>query len=292
MAIAALAGVLGFFSAGSAESSNGFYTPIRCDNCKSENDFYAEAINAGYGHFLVYNLPDGTMRYWHVPRQQPGNPGGGTRPMASNAAPINRTPPQEATAELRAAREVYVIGGGTLRPTINVPVAALGVNHNIRTKTAYDLVRDRNMQAMLESATGDIHVLTQVTNADFMTAFADLKSLAASLLGLKDQASLVLRVVFSDGSYAHFRVSIDHPNGEYLAESARTAAGQFIPSDISQVQGEWSNYGGENLESIHRHFERLGARMITIGAQTGTSTAISCATEGNHTVCRVTRVIY
>src|SRR5699024_3618987 len=104
-------------------------------------------------------------------------------------------------------RNVYTIGGNTLRPIINVPVTELDLPTSfIHEKTVYDLVHDQNLQAMLESAAGSSDVISRVTSSSLLTALADLVSLSTSALGLKNQAALIFRIEMSDGSTVHLRV--------------------------------------------------------------------------------------
>lgn len=272
-----------------------FYKPQRCDTCTTSNDFRAKAVAAGQGHHLIYNLPANIIEYWHVTAEGPapgGPPGGPRAGVMSGSEALSRIVPAEATQELGKAHTLHVIGGGTLRPIINVPISHLNVNPSIRGKTAFDFVHDNNMQAMIESAAGDAAVISSVTQTNLLTALADLQSLATTVLGLKDQAALIFKVVYTDGSYVHIRINLDHPNGEYLLDSARTAADQLIPRHIDQVQGEWTNYGGDNLGRMAEHMGNMGATMTFVGPSTGTITSIVCSGTGTDKICRVERVIY
>lgn len=205
---------------------------------------------------------------------------------------MQRTPPSEATHELRAANRIYTSGRGTLRPVYNVPVSNLNVLPHVKVQTAHDLVRDKNMQGMLESAIGDIEAMTRIIDPGVLDGFVDMGQLAASYLGLKQQTAMLVRVVFEDGSYADFKATIDHTTAEYLVDTPRTASGQVIPSDISQVDGTWTNFGGDNLDRLANHFRGLGAQIVNMGPQTGVATSIVCTGTGTDRVCRVQRVIW
>ncbi|WP_236621804.1 hypothetical protein [Luteimonas huabeiensis] len=215
---------------------------------------------------------------------------GATAAVASSTA-LERIPPVEAVNELNKAHTLHAIGGD-LRPMFNVPVHMLGLPASHRTKTAYEFVKDYNMRSMVSSAVGDAGVISQVTSSNLIGALQDLKSLVTSYLGLRDQAGLIFKVVFTDGSYVQFTVDIDSPLGTYIEDSARTAAGQAIPSSIDDVRGTWTNGGGDNLGPMADHFGRLGATMTFVGAAGGAITSIVCSGVGAEKVCRVTRVIY
>ncbi|MEN4904843.1 hypothetical protein [Luteimonas sp. TWI1416] len=296
-AVGALAGVLAFFSAGNVDASNGFYKPIRCDTCVTENDFYAQAINAGNGHFLVYNLPAGTMQYWHIPSDPtPGNPGRPDRPMSigvlSGQSGTKRIPPAEATQELRIATQAYSYGKNTLRPIYVVPVERLTQYPHVRDSTVHDLVRDKNMQRMLETATGDTATLAAAVDPNFLERLVEMGQVAVSYLKLKEQTAAIIKVVFKDGSYAYFKATVNNPNGEYQADSPRTAGDQYVPSDIAEVEGTWSSHGGDNLDRMAQHFRDLGAQIVNLGPQTGSANTISCTGAGQNRTCRVVRVIW
>ncbi|MCD9033403.1 hypothetical protein LDO32_16940 [Luteimonas sp. Y-2-2-4F] len=268
-----------------------FYKAQRCDTCTTSEQFRGRAIAAGQGHHLVFNLLTNQIEYWHVPADAGGPPGTPRASVATSQAQA-RTVPAAATQELDRAHTLHVIGGGTLRPIINVPISELNVNPSVRAKSAYEFVSDYNMQAMIESAAGDAGVVSRVTGENLISALSDLMSLATSYLGLKDQSALIFRVVFTDGSYVHVRISLDHPNGEYLLDSARTAGDQLIPRHLDQVNGEWTNYGGDNLGPMAEHMQTMGATMSFVGPSSGTIISIVCSGTGLDKVCRVEKVIY
>lgn len=275
-----------------------FYTPQRCDTCTTSADFKARALAAGQGHHLVYNLPGNKIEYWHVvvDRPGPGGPGGPENPRAvgpsavgpmSGARAESRVVPAAASEEFNKARTLHVIGGGTLRPIINVPISYLDVYPSVGSKTAYDFVNDYNMKGMIESAAGDAELISEIVGSNLLTALADLKGLATSLVGLKNQADLIFRIVMTDGSSVDIRIRLDHPNGEYLAESARTAGGQPIPENVHQIQGEWTNEGGDDLQPLVNHFAHLGATIHYYGPSNGVIRTTVCSGSGAQRICEV-----
>jgi len=258
---------------------------IRCDVCTQDLDFRREAELAGQGTHLVYNLNDNILQQWYV-----GPPAGGDKPSRVTSAPRatptgsgagtrKRAPPPGASEELRRAHELYVKGGSSIKPIVVVPVDRLGLNPSARDKTAYEFVLDYNLRSMVESAAGSTDVISQVASANILTALADLTSVGTSYLGLKDQAALLLKVVFKDGSSVIIRVDLDHANGQYENDSARTTGGQAIPADVQQLRGEWTNYGGDDLNRMADQMRRLGA-TVTFAGQGRVVHAISCTPEG------------
>jgi hypothetical protein len=267
--------------------------PLRCDTCQNDGDFRAEAVRMGPGTHLVYNVGANVIQQYYVGSSSGGG-GGGEVPRAARAANpvvLKQTPPAVAVEEVRRGNRVYVEGGQTLRPTYVVPVEMLGLNPDARSRTAYDYVRDQNLRAMVESAAGNVNVISQVVGANVLTAVSDLIQLASNYTGLRDQARLMFKVVFKDGSYVTIVVNLEHQNGQSEPGSERTAAGQLIPSEIQQVQGTWTDYGGENLAAMATHMSGLGAAMVYSGPTSGSITGIVCSGSGNGKTCVVQYMI-
>lgn len=268
--------------------------PVRCDTCQIDGDFRAEAVRMGPGTHLVYNVGANVIQQYYVGSNTSGGGGGGQEPRAARAAGpvvLKQTPPPAAVEEVRRGNRVYVEGGQTLRPTYVVPVEVLGLNPDARSKTAYDYVGDYNLRAMVESAAGNVDVISKVVGANVLTAVSDLIQLASNYTGLRDQARLMFKVVFKDGSYVTIVVNLEHQNGQSEPGSERTAAGQLIPSDIQQVQGTWTDYGGENLAAMASHMGGLGAAMVSSGPTSGSITGIVCSGSGNGKTCVVQYMI-
>ncbi|MBT2767591.1 hypothetical protein J7J08_08060 [Stenotrophomonas sp. ISL-67] len=267
--------------------------PVRCDTCRDDGDFRAEAIKLGPGTHLVYNVGANVIQQYYIKSSTSG--GGGQEPRAARAASqvvLKQTPPPAAVEELRRGNRVYVEGGMSLRPTYVVPVDVLGLNPDARSKTAYDYVRDQNLRAMVESATGNVNVITNIVDANVLTSMSDLVQMTTNYTGLRDQARLMFRVVFKDGSYVTVIVNLEHQNGESEVGSERTAAGQLIPADIQQVQGTWTDYGGENLGRMADHMASLGASMKYTGPTTsGFVKGITCSGSANGKTCVVEYMI-
>lgn len=252
---------------------------IRCDTCRIDQDFRAEAVKMGAGTHLVYNLRANVIQQYYVGHDDTGAGGGEvTRAVRSAGSVVQRqTPPASAVEEVRRGTRVMVEGGGTWRATYVVPVDMLGLNPDARSRTGYDYVRDRNLRGMVESAAGNVDVISQVVGAHGLTAATDLPRLAANDTGLRDQARLMFNVVFKDGSYVTIIVNPEHQNGESEQGSERTAAGQLIPSDLQGVEGTWTDHGGENLARMATHMASLGATMTSSGPPGGSVKAITCS---------------
>lgn len=97
----------------------------------------------------------------------------------------------------------------------------------VRTGTARVLAGDRNLQGMLESAVGDIEVLTQVIGAQTLIAMRDAEN--ARRAPAEFQARIT--VVFDDHSEAEFIVAVGHPVAMYVIGSARGADGARLEDD-------------------------------------------------------------
>lgn len=274
---------------------------IRCDTCMHSGDFRAQAVARGPGVHIVYNITNDTLQQYYVgsgmggggpgvPRSGLPSAGVGNPVIPAAARPVVRqqTPPAAAVQEVRAGHRIYLEGGMTLRPTIVVPVSQLGLNANAASKTAYDYVGDYNLQAMVESATGNVEFITRVVNAGFVSALSDLIQMASNFTGLRDQARMMFKIVFSDGSYVTVIVDLQNQNGKTEPSSARTPNGQLIPTDIQELRGEWTNAGGENLNRMAEHMSTLGATVKSTGSiGTGVVRGITCSGSGSEKICHV-----
>lgn len=219
---------MGLIVLGALLGTSAVARPIRCDTCKIPGDFMREAEAAGAGAHIVFNVKDQLVSMWTVAHDESTDGAIARTITSTREIPV----PLGIAEELRQAHGLYVQGGGTLRPLFVVPVARLGVNPHIRDKTAYEFVLDRNMQAMIETAAGSSAVISELTPADIQTALVDFASSVTDHLDLRDQAALMLKVMFKDGSYVIIKVDRDHANGQYEPDSARAATGQRIPTDI------------------------------------------------------------
>lgn len=265
---------------------------IRCDTCASDLEFREQALVQGQGTHNIYNLFDNTIQTWQVPKQDTGTDPWRVdqkKPLATRAAaqpPVRVATSPQAVTELDRAHRVFVSGGYTLKPIINVPVGIVNVP-SAQSKTAIDVLSDFNLRSMLASGVASNGVYSTVVGTNLATALADLLAVAASPLGLKQQAGVTFRLVMADGSTIDFKISLDATNGEYINGSARTPGGQLIPDNINQVQGEWTSAGGDNLEGMAGYMGALGASMNNIGA--GGVTRIACVSAGETRVCTVYR---
>ncbi len=163
----------------------------------------------------------------------------------------------------------------------------LGLNPDARSRTAYDYVRDQNLRGMVESAVGNVNVISQVVGGHGLTAATDLPRLAANDTGFRDLARPMFKVIFKDGSFVMIAVNPEHQNGESEQGSERTAAGQFIPSDLQGVEGTWTDHGGENLARMATHMASLGATMTSSGPSGGSVKAITCSGTAAAKTCAV-----
>ncbi|MHC1666102.1 hypothetical protein ACODUI_13245 [Stenotrophomonas geniculata] len=286
---AGLLALVGFISFAPAVEAKA----VRCDTCTRDLDFRNEAVRLGAGTHLVYNVSANLIQQYYIGYDNTGGGGGGGGVVPRAAGPVvqRQTPPSGAVEEVKRAHQVMVEGGGTLRPTYIVPVDVLGLNPSASAKTAYDYVGDHNLRAMVESAAGSTGVITKIVGASVLTAMSDLLQHVTNYTGLRDQARLLMRIVFKDGSYVTVVVNLEYQNGQSEVGSERTAAGQLIPSDIQQVQGEWTDYNGENLGQMVTHLHGLGATMTSSGPSSGSVQAITCSGAGAAKTCHVQYMI-
>lgn len=272
---------MALFAAGIAFGScNAEAAAIRCETCQVDGDFRAEAVRAGTGTHIVYSVAYDTVQQWYVG----SGGGGGTVPTAVRpaATPVvkKQTPPTGATQEVSKAHTLYVIAGNTIRPTYNMPIESLGLNPDAREKSAYDYVTDANLRAMVESAVGSITIMEKVTGSNVLLAMTDMLQLASNYTGLRDQARLIFRIVFKDGSYVSVIVDLTQQNGKSEPGSERTAAGQLIPKEASEISGTWTNYGGDNLAPMVAHIQRMGGTVsFSSGTSGGTINKIVCVAK-------------
>jgi|GEM_PF-6844767 len=95
--------------------------PIRCDTCRDDASFRAEAATAGEGTHLVYNLETGVVQQWYVgpggddeARDPPGLPN--TRRTAEpsdRAREVKQIAPPDATVKHRRGQEASPTGATT-----------------------------------------------------------------------------------------------------------------------------------------------------------------------------------
>jgi len=266
-------------------------TAVRCDTCTRDIDYRNEAIRQGAGTHLIFNVAANRIQQYYI-----GSNGGGgadgSVPRGAGPVVMLQTAPAGAIEEVQRANKVMVEGGGTIRPAFVVPMAVLGLNPSASAKTAYDYVLDNNLRAMVESAAGSANVISRVVGADVLTAMTDLLQHVTNYTGLRDQARLLMRIVFKDGSYVTVIIDLNYQNGKTEPGSERTAAGQLIPADIEAVRGQWSDHGGENLSRMVTHLRTLGATLTPSGpSNSGTIRAIVCSGAGAAKTCDVQYVI-
>ncbi len=276
-----MAAVIGFgLATGDARAA-----AIRCDTCRIDADFRAEAVKMGEGTHLVYNLRTNILQQYYVGYDSTDAGGAEVTRAVRSAGPVvqRQTPPATAGEDIRRGNGVMVEGGGTSRPTYVVPVDMLGLNPDARSRTAYDYALDQNLRGMVESAVGKANVISQVVGAK--------RPLGSNYTGLRDQARLRFKVVFKDGSYVTIIINLEHQNGESERGSERTAAGQAIPSDLQEVEGTWTDHGGENLARMAIHMASLGATMTSSGPPSGSVKAIACSATGAARTCTVEYMI-
>lgn len=203
--------------------------PVRCDTCRVDADFRAEAIRMDPGTHLVYNLGANVIQQYRVSSDVEGRREVSRDADAAGAGVQEPSPPPAAVEEVRRSSPLYPGGGQTLRPAYVVPIEILGLNPDARSRTAVDYVRDQNLRAMVESAMGNGDVISQVVGAHDLAAASDVAQLASNHTGPRDLAKLMFKVVFNDGSYVTVVVDPEHQNARSEPGSERTAAGQPIP---------------------------------------------------------------
>lgn len=272
-----LVAVAGCLLLGAADKAEAVAVP--CFGCVSTADFREAAALRGRGVHDVYNLDNNTIQRWQIPDT-------GTVPLSAGqgastkAAPPQSTPRQlenspSAVDELNKAHQVYVLGGKSIRPIFVVPHGQLSLTLT-QGRTIHDVVFDQNLRAQIASAAASDTLISRITSESLITAMQDLKSLAASSLGLRDQAGLIIRVVMEDGGYVDVKVDIDEPVGNVLDDTARTASGQLVPTTPAQAVGTWTYSPVDNLNAMTNHLQRLGVALENRGAG-GTVRTITCA---------------
>ncbi|MEE7545760.1 hypothetical protein HF319_00730 [Xanthomonas sp. Kuri4-1] len=258
--------------------------PISCDSCQTDADFRARAIheeaitNRG-GTYWVYSLPNNLVQKWTIRASSGG--GGGTVPRvalakATAAAASNATKqPTEAAIveEVNAGHNLYVSGRGTTRPLYYVPFSHLNIPDT--NKSVYNILRDYNLKAQIESKFGDLDIIRSIVKADVLTSMTNLLQVATNFAKLKDQARIIFRLVMDDGSYIDLFLNPLDTTADTQENTARTAKGQLIPENSQQLQGTWSSDNGDNLTGMVEHAGALGASIEYV-SEGNFITTISC----------------
>lgn len=252
--------------------------PKRCDSCHSDVDFRLIAEAMGPGSHHIYNLNSNILQHWRVP------PGvvplsGAARINSSSTSATKLANSPEAVDELSRAHTLHVIGAGSIRPIFNVPVDLLNLTAT-QGRTAHDVVVDNNLRGQIESKTASTELMSQVAGAEFINALSDLVNVGTSILGLRGQAGMIMRVVMSDGSYIDVQIAIDQSIGEVQIETARTAGGQVIPGHVQETTGTWTYSPVDDLGRMVDHFRTLGATVRIVGPPSGIVRSLSCTPTG------------
>lgn len=265
------------FGATASFGAEAYDYSIQCESCVTDSDFRAKARNLESlgggkgGFFYVYNLGANTVQKWWI-NPSLGGGGGGAIPRAASPSATKSTPEPHVNVEVAKAHRLYIIGGNSLRPIYNVPIGHLGISA-ANDKTTYDVLRNNNLKAQIESALGDINKLTTIVNANVLASMIDIAQNASNVLGLKEKSFLLFRVVMSDGSYMDYILNISDTTADAKEESARTTAGQLIPTSQANVEGSWID--SENLQPLVEHLTALGVPVVYTGTGSYVTT-ISC----------------
>lgn len=115
----------------------------------------------------------------------------------------------------------------TLRDYSIQAASLLNAHARVRLGSARELVGDRNLQGMLESAVGDIETLTQVIGTDTLAAMRNAEN--ARRPPQEFQARVI--VVFDDDSSADFIATTGYPIAKYIIGSARGADGTRLADE-------------------------------------------------------------
>lgn len=282
----------GLFVAESAEAD-----PIACDGCSGPFDKRLAAENYGVGDHLVYDLSGNSIERWVVERTGPeiGDPQRvGSGAARSRMGAFRVTPgivPEGARRELDISHKLRVEAGGTINPVYVIHMGQHGIPGG--ASTAYDVVVNLNLQAQIVDRISKEEVISQVVTQSVKSYFSELYSLVASFIGLKGEASMQFKVMAPDGSYFTVIVSASEPGGRYIKGSARSAGGELIPEQKSDIgHSVWSGgstgYQGGALDAMVGHLERLGATMNVVGSGaspgggTGPVIGITCADDVCH----------
>ena len=165
------------------------------------------ALGALLATMMLLPVAQATMRVQHDCALRDPLAGAPTTPRAT------ASPTPAAGTRMRAPRD-YSLQVASLRTG----------NPRVHAGNARELVGDRNLQAMLESAVGDIGTLTQVIGADTLVAMRDAERERRAPAEFQAR----ITVVFEDDSRAGFITTVGHPVAKYVLGSARAADGTQI----------------------------------------------------------------
>ncbi|MEN5100347.1 hypothetical protein [Stenotrophomonas sp.] len=278
-------------------ASSAHADPISCDGCSGPFDKRIAAENYGPGDHLVYDLAANSVERWIVEQtgpetEVPRRIGSGASVSALGGLRI--TPgvvPEEAIRELDIAHRLNVEAGFTLNPVYVVPMGQYGIPGG--GYTAYDVVTNKNLQAQIVDQVAKEEVINQVVTGSVKSYFSELYALVTTFFGFKGEASMQFKLMAADGSYYMVIVSASEPGGRYVKGSARSAGGELIPEEKSDIKhstwtGGSTGYQGGALDAMVGHLERLGATMNVVGSGaspgggTGPVIGITCADDVCH----------
>ncbi len=209
---------------------------IRCDTCMNSADFRTQAVAAGPGIHIVYNITNNTIEQYHVGHDTRDNGADDVPVPATDGAAVGH-PGSREQVQSDAGSKADRIGPNA--PTYVVPFADLGLNPTLASRTVTDYMRDHNLQGMVASAVG---------NNDFIMRTIDSGRLEAATAVVpetvpdavmpsgsrKDRASqpwMNFKIIFVDGSQVTVAIDPGYANGRTVANSARSANGQPIPDE-------------------------------------------------------------
>ncbi|GHH60228.1 hypothetical protein GCM10009090_35360 [[Pseudomonas] boreopolis] len=183
---------------------------------------------------------------------------------ASESRATKQTVEQTVIAEVNAGHNLYIVGKGTLRPIYYVPISYVNLA-SANNKSTYDIVRDNNLKAQIESKLGDLDIVRSIVKQDVLATMVNIMQVATNYVGLKEQARIVFRVVMNDGTYIDFFLNPLDTTADAQENTARTASGQLIPENSQQAVGSWTAQGSDNLGQMADHMGKIGASVEYVG---------------------------
>lgn len=156
----------------------------------------------------------------------------------------------------------YIAAGFKLQAVVNIPYSDLGSNvPGLNQNTsAYDVTEDANLRNRI-----GIEIVNNRDRWNQVRSFVNkIDQTMLVLLGLKDEATLEVRVTFADGSTALYRIGTRSTNStklEFVPGSATTPKNQLIPENNQpQYQGTWygPSRGGDDMGRFGQHMNAIG----------------------------------
>lgn len=216
---------LACFGVFASDAKAGF---IRCDTCRVSADFRAQAVAAGPGIHMVYNVAQGTDEQYYVGPDAHDRLAGDAAVSATGGAVVDHAGSAE---HVHGGTRFKVERIGPRAPTYIVPFAELGLLPSQASSTAADYMRDHNLQGMVASAVGDDAFVMRTVGSGRLDPSPDPAMPQGSGKDRASQPWMNFKIVFIDGSQVTLAIDLAHADGKTVANSARGADGQPLPDE-------------------------------------------------------------